>query len=583
MTGGSPDHWLVARQVLSVDSETLSALDFWKMLLQRVDPSARIALVEFLLDEIDVLPGGSSQQLREAMASGHLGALALEEANRSREAAPPPSSASPDEPLPGDDGIDEELPRLEEILADSSVGWTVHYQLLRMLRRAIPPDGPVFRSAASLTHAITAVAATSWIDAQPLLANAVEERLLKSRHQSAHHELVRLRTTWPARQEEVPATAVSYHSNVLESRAWAALLEDDPVEAASMALASIGAETAADTTPSEFTARILFASGMLTGRVRDTFDQVKELLSAFNEDQLSAALLHGWLLAVIRPPAEIAEHVQALTPRSFESEAESVALRCLAGAADVTEFSRVTSWSACLTAARLLQAVANARRDGAVRDNASAASDAAIERATVLALAWPPPATQSPSEQGRPRWQRQLVDIAVELLNSGMAAGAAVVFRAALRERPNSAELINNLGFCLVPIDRDEALRHLDIAATLYPRPFAVNVANRMVLRFHQSNFRAHAEALAIADTYRIHATTTSEISRGFLWDIDTLSKLTEVPDLDQYISDLAQRLALDAGELARLGIWQRWDAERVAAPEADPPEPPEGQGDSDV
>jgi len=558
--------WLVACEVVKTDSELLSALDFWKSVLQRFDPTDRIALVDFLLAEVEVLPVECSTQLLDAMVSGRLGALAFEEANRARDRATSASPAETKEPTRAEVAVDDVPLKLEEIFADGSNGWTVHYQSLRGLRRTLPSGGPVFQSAASLTHAITVVGATNWIDAQPLLANAVEERLLKSRHQWAQQELVRLRTTWPARQEEVPDTAVSYQSSVLESRAWAALLDDDVVEAASMALASIGAERASDAVPSELTARILFAAGMLSGRMADTFEQVNDLLSTFDQHEIPAPLLRGWLLAVVRPPAGIGDYVKSLVPRSFDTEAESVALRCLAGVADFDEFQGVSSWSACVTAARLLQAVADARREGTVRENGYLARAAAIARAAELARSWPPPATQFPSEQGRPRWQRQLVDIAVELLNRGIPAGAAVVFRAALRERPNSAELTNNLGFCLVPVDRDEALQQLDLAATLYPKPFAVNVANRMVLRFHQSDSRAHAEARAIADTYRIRATTTSEISSGYLWDVDTLSLLTDVPDLDQYISDLAQRLALGAGDMAAVESWQRWDTERLAA-----------------
>jgi hypothetical protein len=568
--------WLVATKLAHADDT--GAIDFWSNLVREVPAHAKVALVSFLRSEVDALPAALSSELHVAMTSGRLGAIAQEEAARPNDEGETRADQS-DAEGQAESLKEEDLPALADVLSDPTQGGMTQYQQLRVLRRAIPTDGRLLQSASSLTHAVTAVGSTAWIDAQPVVANALEDRLLRSKHQEARNELVKLRATWPMRQEEVPDSAESYHSSVLESRAWAALLEENPVEAASMALASIGAETATGRPPTEFTSRVLFGAGTLAGR--DTFEQVRNFLPVFDENGSSAILLRGWLMAAVNPPDNLADHLSTFTPRTFPSEAEFVALRCIAGLGGPEDFNEVNSWSACLTAGRFLQAIALIRREGPVRDRAAAASAAAANRATMLAPGWPPPGPRSPSELGHPRWQRKLVDIAFELLSQDMAPGAVVVFKAALEERPNSANLINNLGFSLVPVDKVEALELLDRAAALYPRPFAVNVANRMLLRFHRGDSDDYVEVLRIAEEYKTFAIIGSESSGVFLWDIDDPATLTKFSDAYHYIAELAQRAATAIGESELAQHWRTWEDEMTRALSLQPPQNDEPASDS--
>jgi hypothetical protein len=116
----------------------------------------------------------------------------------------------------------------------------LQYQLLRALRRTIPPTGELRDLANWLTHVVATSGATEWIDGQPSVAPLVESRLLHSKHPNARNALAGLRARWPARHHEAADTAWSFSRSLLDARAEAALHSDDLNEAATMALASIG-------------------------------------------------------------------------------------------------------------------------------------------------------------------------------------------------------------------------------------------------------------------------------------------------------------------------------------------------------
>ena len=74
-----------------------------------------------------------------------------------------------------------------------------------------------------------------------------------------------------------------------------------------------------------------------------------------------------------------------------------------------------------------------------------------------------------------------LVKPAVTFLEEGRRTEAAALFEAALRYDPNSADALNNLGFCLLPDDPEQALRHLDAAMGTGQANIEVTNANRLL------------------------------------------------------------------------------------------------------
>lgn len=564
--------WAVATRVHATDGR--SALKMWSSLMEDMSPTARISVAEFLNKEAESAPAAVALELREAIEAGRLGALTLEEfqrrGRRSANQVDSPDGAAAAAagflelpPTTGSGNSSE--PTLQTVLADPTVGGLTDYRLLRGLQRTLPSSGRLLDAAASLTHAIAGVGATWWIDAQPQVAGVLEGRLALSSHFEAGHELARLRAVWPDRQGEVPFTVESYHSDVLDSRALAALLEENWVEAASMALASIGARRARNYLPSEFGTRVLLAAGTKSGRLRDTFEQVRSFLPLFEQQGLEAVLLRAWLLTLAGTPGHVDQILRGFTPRTFSDEAESIALRCFAGTAKQDEFDGVISWSACRTVATFLAAIAQTRGEGPLHDRVVAMAEVAERRASALANRWPPPVPRSPALQGRPPWQRKLVAIAVSLLDKGLPSSAAAVFETVLEEFPNNAEIINNYGFTVAPLDHEMALAQLDRAADLFPRPFAVNVANRMLLRLHRGDYH---QVLQIAETYRSLGVSESTGECWYLWDIDDVGVLRVVENIYRYIAEIAGRAAQAAGRPDLVARWQAWQEEMSIEPD---------------
>ena len=80
-----------------------------------------------------------------------------------------------------------------------------------------------------------------------------------------------------------------------------------------------------------------------------------------------------------------------------------------AGVADFDEFQGVSSWSACVTAARLLQAVADARREGTSERTGTWRGLRRLRVLQNLPVPGHPQPPNFPQSKPRPRWQRQLV------------------------------------------------------------------------------------------------------------------------------------------------------------------------------
>jgi hypothetical protein len=562
---GSQSDFLRSAMAQRIVASSVSPLEVWREFIRELPMRGVVLVAEFLRDEVQLLPSEIGSLLRAAIEDGQFGAVAKEVLGR-----------QPDEP---NDDLDHVAPQevavepssgqesgLDAILADPTQGGLMHYQLLRGLHRTLPKSGQLADAAASLTHAVAGVGAVAWIDAQPSVAGALEERLALSVHREAGYELAKLRTAWPTRQGEVEFTVESYNANVLNSRALAALLEENPVEAATMALASIGAHEADNKLPTELVTRILFAAGTLTRRGSESYAQVSNYRRRFQESGQSPTLLHAWLQVAAGSTNEVAKLMNNFIPRSFESEAEYISLLYVSGSASVVDFGDAHSWAGCRTAHAFLTAVAQFHSPGVLRERIEQARDEAARRAGILANRWPHVTLRSPNRQGRPPWQRKLVEIAAGLLQRGLDTAAAAMFEAALKELPDSADLINNHGFSIVPSNPDVALKELDRAASLYPRPFAVNVANRMLLRFHRGDYR---DVLAIAESYRDLGVSEESAGSWWLWDIDDLTILSDIENIYAYLTELARRAARALGRYDIADQWSAWEMEMTGSLDA--------------
>ncbi len=118
--------------------------------------------------------------------------------------------------------------------------------------------------------------------------------------------------------------------------------------------------------------------------------------------------------------------------------------------------------------------------------------------------------------------------------------------------------LVNNLGFCQVPIDLAAAQETLDRAAALYTRPFSVNVANRMLVRTLRGDFRG---ALAVGEEYYDQSATARDVA--WLWDMDEPTVLCAEVDVLRYIAQLGCKAAAILAEVDALDRWNHRLAQR--------------------
>lgn len=555
---GTEHPFLRALVASKVAAQPKPAINFWRDLISDLSLETAAELAAFLIRESDVLPPPCGPMLHAAIVEGELGAVPREVASR---AVPPPTDAGggsksrvgrDDQSAPADAS-------LADILRDGTRGGLIVYQRLRGLHRDIPREGPIFAAASSITHAVAAVGATAWVDALPSVAAVLEQRLALSRHHEAGYELAKLRAAWPRRQHEVESTIETYDASILGSRALASLLDDNYVDAAAMALASIGAHAANNELPNEIVTRILFAAGTLSHRGNESYRQASNYRDQFQQNRQPATLLLAWLHLAAGAYPEVIDTLDGFQPRAFQSEAEAAVLRHVANGGSLEGVAALLSWSAAGTARVLASAVRWFASTDALQQRIDEVTDALQQRIEELAGRWPDAALHSPGSHGRPPWQRELAAIAAKLLTQGEYVAAVAVFDVALKRRPTDPELINNHGFAIMPEDPETALAQLEKAAASYSVPFAVNVANRMLLKFLSGDYH---DVLTIGDSYRTHGTREAAGGTSWLWDIDNSKSLTTVKNIYRYISELASRSARMLGDFETVERWAVWEQE---------------------
>jgi len=132
----------------------------------------------------------------------------------------------------------------------------------------------------------------------------------------------------------------------------------------------------------------------------------------------------------------------------------------------------------------------------------------------------------------------EFTPIAVDYLKSGRHEAAAALFEALAQLSPDDAVLLNNHGFCLIPIDRDRALEALTHAADIAAKPAPVNYANRILLLYLAGRTD---EALALAEESRGLDTDT----HAWLWELDEGGELSLGEDVNtqEYIDSLVAHI----------------------------------------
>lgn len=135
----------------------------------------------------------------------------------------------------------------------------------------------------------------------------------------------------------------------------------------------------------------------------------------------------------------------------------------------------------------------------------------------------------------------EFTPIAADYLKSGRYEAAAALFEALALLSPDNNIVANNLGFCLIPIDRDRALEVLTRAATMAGKPEAVTYANRVFVLYLLGRTD---EALAVAEESR----ECDPDPNAWLWQLgedDTLL-LGEGLNTRDYIDSLVARIKSD-------------------------------------
>ena len=548
------------------------AVPMWHSFLRRLTVRKAVPVADFLVSETADLPEELGEELKAHLLAGHLGAIAQEamtkaEATQSSElvvtAKDDPSPAQPTNAAESLSVVPQAPPDVAAILR-ANVDMLTKYSLMRAARRTMPADGAVRRLASALSHFVSAFNVGAWIDTQPVIASVVEDRFMSAvpYYADSADQLARLRAIWPQRGADVLVTPPSLRPAFLDARAESTLIAEDLDEAATIALASIGASSAEGSGPTAAAVSVLFATGPGTGRALATKRMVSRYVRANVTETVAVLRLRAWLAAADRDYGTVVELLEQLPGFARISDPEVAALRIAGGVGNGAAFDEVVSWAGCMRARALVAAVRHYTESEVVLARLDEAYTAAHRRAQVLEASWPEPGLLSPGRYRTPSWAAKLVDLAGRLLSEGRPDCASEIYRAIVTDSPANPDFVNNFGFCLVPLDREAALETVDRAARLFTRPFGVNCANRMLLHWLRGDA---AEVTRIGEEYFQRGVRDRQ--RCWLWDMDDHRVLRDGVDSYAYIIELAIRAAHKLGRADLVDLWR--DRHRTYYPPA--------------
>ncbi|RBQ21874.1 hypothetical protein DP939_04155 [Spongiactinospora rosea] len=149
------------------------------------------------------------------------------------------------------------------------------------------------------------------------------------------------------------------------------------------------------------------------------------------------------------------------------------------------------------------------------------------------------------------------------LLRQGRHREAAAVFEFGTRHRPDDPTLRNNLGFCLIPEDPREALRHLQAAGDMGYKAPLTNAYNQMCCFAGIGRSRA---ALNVAES-AWNLPVTHHTPGGHLWRRKDEGgwELFDCDDTRSSLAGLAASIAAEEGWGDEEATWRSRSADRPA------------------
>ena len=118
---------------------------------------------------------------------------------------------------------------------------------------------------------------------------------------------------------------------------------------------------------------------------------------------------------------------------------------------------------------------------------------------------------------------------ALNFLNEGRRVEAAALFEVAVNHDPNDPYALNNLGFCLLPDNPEQALRYFEKAIATGRALTQLTDTNRVLAL---AALGRRTSAIDLATTFlQQHADSPPRPSQAWLWDIDPVLQGTD-PDL---------------------------------------------------
>lgn len=547
--------WRVVQSLHNADRPT--TINGWAELIDDAEPHDAAVMAEFLAIELEEAPEKIRRSLRSELETCALPPIVDHAVRRRRKALEaashaPPSTVEEDQRKEVSTALPSKAAETLSDIMSAELGSQLKYSLVRTLRGQIPAHGPVRLSAANLTHQVTATDAYEWIDALPGIAPVVESRLLSAGHEAnSLVNLARLRARWPGRAAEVMHSSAAIDARVLDAGAEAATVDGDLHLASMHALASLGASSIDDSRPSLTAIRVLFSSAHATGRANSTWWKIRRFLDTLSPTSQEWTILASWL-EIGHNPISVTRRLAALPAFITASDPEVIALLIGSQGGQELDLTYVISWSGCKRAEAMLSAARSYTNSPGIGESLDKAVQILSAHADSLAGRWPRPDLESPAQVGKPKWHWTLTKIASKRLAAGDFESAVAVYEDVVNEDPSDPELVNNLGFCRMPIDIETALHELDAARRVFGRPFGVNTANRMLANFRLLNYD---RVLDLGEEFVASGGTRIA---AWLWDIDTPGLLCDDVDVMSYIIDIAERAARLSGKSRDVDVWAK-------------------------
>ncbi|MEY9875984.1 tetratricopeptide (TPR) repeat protein [Streptacidiphilus sp. MAP12-33] len=177
--------------------------------------------------------------------------------------------------------------------------------------------------------------------------------------------------------------------------------------------------------------------------------------------------------------------------------------------------------------------------------------EAEIARRAVL-----PPTEPSPLESvdSGGRLVIEMENHARLLLSEGRYREAAALFEFAEKRRPEDPSIHNDMGFCLIPVNSREALKHLNSAAALGYHPAAINTYNIMCCQFDGRDFHSLVgTAGKYWDTQLENRATPGTLWR---WSSRDSWQLVNTKDARKAIATLAHQVCTTEGWKELEQLW---------------------------